>query len=531
MIAVLNRLKIQHIALAGILLLLVLGSSAPVEDPDVWWHLQAGRDIWQQMEIPRPDIYSFTIPGQSRVAHEWLAEAVYYKVYELFGYQGLLVFNVAVLAAVFFLLYRVIMANSGRAGLAGALLIAAAVLNSIFWLFRPHIPAYLFLAGFLYLLYGRREISRRIWLLPVLMIGWVNVHGSCLVGLELTVVYLVSGAAGLKLGKTSGRGLPAGQVKTLAVVTGVTALATLVNPNTYQMWFYPFQTVKAGMITSNVQEWLSPDFHQFRMKLFLIYILLTFGVAALSRLTIYLDELANLIIFTALAMYGAGNLALLVFVSLPVLARHLSPWWEKGAGGHTAAGNRLLPWLPAAALILVAVFLVTWWPAVSRIEEYTRPGAFPEKAVRYMQDRGLSGNILNEYDWGGYLIWTRYPANRVFVDRRADLSAAGVIPDYLKIITAGPEYSRTLAKYKIDYILLRPAQTLNQILAGRKDWRRIYADETAVLYAATGESGQPEGRQPDGRQPEGGQPDGNQPDGRQSDGRQPDGRQPEGRQP
>ena len=45
-------------------------------DPDLWWHLQTGQDIFLTKTIPHVDIYSFTKAGSEWVTHEWLSEVL-----------------------------------------------------------------------------------------------------------------------------------------------------------------------------------------------------------------------------------------------------------------------------------------------------------------------------------------------------------------------------------------------------------------------------------------------------------------------
>lgn len=493
MLSVIEKTKIQNVALVGVILILVLGNSLPVSDPDVWWHLQVGKDIISNMEVPDSDYFSFSNAGHRWVAHEWLAEVIYYRIYESFGYQGLLVFNTLLLLCAFFLLYRTVMFQTGgNTGISAILLILSSVLNSVFWMFRPHVPAYLLFVLYIHILYGNCRIRKKIIALPLLMILWVNIHGSYIVGLGLLLVYLLSGIFRIHLGKMSLRELGGKEVRLMAGVTALTALAVLINPNTYHIVLYPFETIGSGTITSNVEEWLSPDFHRLGMKLFLAYILFTFSVVAISYKKVFVDEMVNLVVFTALSLFGARNLALFVFVSIPILARHLSSLIKR------ETRNFQVPVLNIAALLVLAVLLVMLWPRPGSIEEHLAQGEFPVKAVQYMKERRLDGNVFNEYDWGGYLIWSRYPDNKVFVDGRADIYADRVIPDYIKITAAGEDSYPVFTRYNADYVLMRKGQPFIRLLAEHEDWEKLYADETAVLLGRV--QGNPNRRQAEGSQ-------------------------------
>lgn len=311
----------------------------------------------------------------------------------------------------------------------------------------------------------------------MVIILWVNMHGSYIIGLGIAGVYLLAGVFRFEVGKLKSRGLDREYKRVLLLSLAAAVAAVLVNPNTYHMLAYPFQTVGSTAITSNVQEWLAPDFHQFRMKLFLAYAMFVYGVMAVSRKAVYVDELVNLLVFTGLSLFAARNLALLVFISLPVLARHLS-----GLQREKNIEVRF-PLLNAAILGAIIITAVVFWPTATVLEEHTDQGEFPEQAVAYLKRKNLKGNVFNEYDWGGYLLWTRHPDNRVFVDGRADIYADKVIPDYLKIMAARKDSYAVFARYKADYVLLRRGRPFARALAGQKEWREIYSDGTAVLFA------------------------------------------------
>jgi hypothetical protein len=478
MISFLGKFKLLHVVLAGVLLLIFLGNSAPIDDPDVWWHLKAGQEICDNLSIPKQDIYSFSNSGHRWIAHEWLAEAIFYKVYDWLGYQGLLLFNVSVIFLAYYLLYKVISERCKKhTAIVAVLMISAAVLNTIFWMFRPHIIAYLLFILFIYILYNFRERPQGIYFLPFLTVFWVNIHGSFIIGIWLVFAYLASGLFRYKIGRLKGREHTARQNKKLTAVFVLCFMAVLINPNTYDMFLYPFQTVNSSMITSNVLEWLSPDFHQFRMQLFLVYMLAVFAAAALSRGKIYYDDLANLLAFAALSLYGARNFALFVFVSLPIAAEYLAGLFKKRDKDFQ------LPMINFALIMAVVAIILISWPRVGTIDEYTGKNEFPVKAVRFMRENNLKGNIFNEYDWGGYLIWTRYPENKVFIDGRADMYADRVIPDYVKITSAKMDSMKAFSQYDVKYVLLRTGQPFMWLLNSKPEWKVIYRDEIAVLYS------------------------------------------------
>src|SRR5437016_1284045 len=60
-----------------------------VLDPDIWWHLRNAEYLFQHHQLPRADMYSFTVAGHPWINHEWLAEIPYYLAWRAGGLSGI----------------------------------------------------------------------------------------------------------------------------------------------------------------------------------------------------------------------------------------------------------------------------------------------------------------------------------------------------------------------------------------------------------------------------------------------------------
>jgi hypothetical protein len=82
-------------------------------------------------------------------------------------------------------------------------------------------------------------------------------------------------------------------------------------------------------------------------------------------------------------------------------------------------------------IALVATAIAFDFPSASNLQEQVNRNN-PVRAVEFIRRAGLSGRMLNEYNYGGYLVWAA-PERKVFVDGRADLFEwAGVFGDYVR---------------------------------------------------------------------------------------------------
>ena len=71
------------------MLLVSLIMIRPPADNDMWWHLGAGRAMWENGEILTTDIFSYTRAGQPWTNAFWIPEILMYLVQHLGGFFGL----------------------------------------------------------------------------------------------------------------------------------------------------------------------------------------------------------------------------------------------------------------------------------------------------------------------------------------------------------------------------------------------------------------------------------------------------------
>ncbi|KNZ69339.1 hypothetical protein Tfer_1976 [Thermincola ferriacetica] len=474
-----KKLQIQHVALIALLIMFIVGHAKPIADPDVWWHLKTGLDIIDTGQVPREDRYTFSNMGHEWIAHEWLAEVIYAFLYKAGGYHGLVVINIIVLGLIstmaFHVCYRRTKGNLTWSVIA---VLFIAVILSNFWTFRPHMFGYLFFTAYLFILYQYEKGQDYLIFLPLLMLLWVNSHGSYIIGIILMGFHLVAHLVDFHLGRYRGKKWPAGKRKKFLFVLGTVVLATLLNPNTYHIWLYPFTTVDAKMIVENIEEWMAPNFHHIRFQVFALLLAGVIFSLLLSSKKISVNDGVYLLAFTALTMFGGRNMALFALACFPIGVEHASEIWP--FEGLKTVKFAALNWVLVAVLLVVGILN---WPVFASIEDYGDPLEYPVGAVEFIIQHQLNGRIFNDYNWGGYILWKCFPENRPFVDGRTDIFVDRVLPDYVKIIEARQGAYETLMDYDPDYILVPPDVPLNTLLKDKEDWRLIYHDPVANLFA------------------------------------------------
>ncbi|MCP4417857.1 MAG: hypothetical protein GY805_14630 [Chloroflexi bacterium] len=455
-------------------------------DPDMWWHLRTGEIILQN-GIPTQDAFSFTVPNNAWVTHEWLSQLIIWLVYLAGGLPGLILFFAALITLTFWLLY---LACMGRPYFAAFAVLLAAITSAIVWGVRPQIFNLLLTAVFILIVERVKDGKwrvRALWWLPLLTLIWANLHSGYLLGIVLLGTYVLGDMAQRWLAIPTERTLSATAVFHLFGVTITSFLAAAANPSGVELWIYPFLTLGSGAMQAYIQEWLSPDFHQ---TFFLPFAaMLALGVLGWvfnkNRPTI--TELLLFLGTGAAGLLSARHIPLFAIVATPIIVRH---WLNAASGSRLnsllsnyqveTAVKPLFATLNVLLLILGLATAVFW--ASSKIDnnETAIAARYPVAAADFLETSGLAETRgYNSYNWGGYLIWRGIP---VFVDGRADVYGDPFLFLYRQTFEVQPTWQEPLQQYDVDYVLMERGSPLTAVLTASPNWQSAYQDDVAQIF-------------------------------------------------
>jgi hypothetical protein len=235
-----------------------------------------------------------------------------------------------------------------------------------------------------------------------------------------------------------------------------------------------------------IQEWQTPDFHLVSVQPFIVLLLLTLGAAGFSRKRMAFTDFALVSGFAYMGLLAGRNIALFALVAPMALTRHAAPTLEAlgrrlGFRRDNPDGGKRRVNLVILGLVLLAVgFKVAMVYPASVNEQSFRKG-LPVEAVKYLRQARPPGRLFNAYNWGGYLLWA-LPEYPVFVDGRTDLYNDQVLEEWLRTVRAEEGWQEVLDRWGVRLVLLEPDMPLVNLLKER-DWKLLYSDEVAVIYA------------------------------------------------
>lgn len=162
----------------------------PAATFDLWWHIQAGKDMVLHGTWPSPDEYSFTAKGAVWIVHSWLGDILLYLMYSCIGLAGLSVVRVAVHLFFASSLGYFLWKKSGNLYIVIFFVVVTIDIVS-FREIRPYLfseVASVFLISYLYDVSPCR-ISR--WVVFLVQVAWINIHPEALVFYPLVFMKLI----------------------------------------------------------------------------------------------------------------------------------------------------------------------------------------------------------------------------------------------------------------------------------------------------------------------------------------------------
>ena len=465
----------------GVFAVIAGHGGAVLHDPDTYLHIAVGRWILAHGAVPHHGIFSGTMAQAPWVAHEWLGEVVLAWLFDTFGWTGLVAVTAFCVAAAVAMLLRQLLRSllPVHAMIATALAVTLVIPHV---LARPHVFTLPILVAWAAGLVSARNEQRAppAWL-AALMILWANLHGGYLFGLGLAGL-LAAEAVLLARGWHIRRRAAWGWAWFGVLAVG----AALLTPFGVGGLLLPFRLTGMSFAMGQLVEWRSPDFQSFEPLELWLAIMLFLGFALGWRLPP--TRLLMLLLLLHMALQHRRHGELVGLVAPLLLAPALAPQLRALAAGRSAGPvDRGLAELAKPASLrgvaLAGALLAALSAAVLRGSATTTDIMMPAAALAEVEAAHVTGPVLNDYGFGGYLIFSGIPP---FIDGRAELYGDEFIKRYVQaMLLESGELPKLLDQYGIAWTLIAPERPAAFLLDHLPGWRRLYADGVAVVHVRT----------------------------------------------
>lgn len=458
-------------------------------DGDLPRHLLTGNLILESGQIPQFDLFSYRTVNKPGIPHEWLAQVLFFVSYDLLGLSGVVLLTAVIVTATWLLVYKQTFAHSGS--LFSAILFTSLAVGAslIHVLPRPHLFTYLLTAVWVIVLERIRNGKPRIgWLLPLLMLLWVNLHGMFVLGIIILGIYFVGGMLDdsplIWLTNSKGKAMLAGGIFAL--------LATLFSPSGIKIWETIFALGSNAYITARIPEYQSANFHEPETWPFILILLLLIISLARNVTKTPWSHILLVASFTGIALYTSRMIPLFAIVSAPIAAQALADWirhaypesrylvMEKNIARINASSNGFV-WIPIVAITVAVLF-----QSGKTIDAESRGNVFndrffPVAATTWLQAHPQRGHMFNEFDWGGYLLLHLWPAQQIFMDGHTHIYGEDLTREYEQVITLSKSWESILTKYNVEWVIMRANAPLINALISSGNWAIAYQDGAATI--------------------------------------------------
>jgi tetratricopeptide (TPR) repeat protein len=515
--------KTYHVVRSIFILLVLLSALCAglhtVADYDMGWQLATGRYVVQHHQIPRTDVLSFSSAGKAW-AYPPFAGVLLYLTYCAFGYAGLSWFcALACLAVVAYLVRR---------GDTGSAVLAMLAVQSIAARTAPRADLFstVFFALFLGELwaYHRGEGSRP-WLLPVVMLFWVNLHPGFIAGLGAIGAYLLVEVSDLLFAERRQAVLL--RLRKVWPWLAASGVATLVNP--WGPRIYVASLTLSGLAAPtqgrlNSNSFIG-EFQGVPISRSLLYQLLDVRHMENGLTWLLLVAVILVGLFLWKRQLGAAIIALVALYSGLAHARYmglfvitiatlggpsLSELGIISSNGSSTAETkkttRVLVRVPEGMAILVTLVFcgVTLLHIADFVSSRTyvvfnadwRFGAgesswFPGRAAAFIRREQLPGNIFEEYALGGYAAWALGPQYPDFIDGRGDRLSPDLVVEQRKLYSEDPDsqlWQTEADRWNLNVLLVatsgfRGLQKMDPFaFCQSATWRPVYMDDVSLVF-------------------------------------------------
>ncbi len=463
--------------------LILLGIS-PISDSDVFMHLALGREFFRNGSLPLTDPFIVSQFRDWAAWHEWGGYALMYLVYSLLGYAGLIGLKLFLAGSALFPSYRALRKSDLLTSWPQFLICLCGVIAlGLRFSARTSLIADALLALTIAIVLADSQSgssSRKIWLLPPLILLWINVHSSFPLAWAALGIWIISCFVA--------RGW--GEMKRAVLVFIVCVLVPLLNPQGLEGVLAPFRVLrlKQEYMQHLILEW-NPTFSPSMLGFMETWLFAAFLILSSLLILISLKQgmVRQKIIYAFLAVFlvalgfsanrfipGVVFGLILVTCSIPIRTR--------------ALGIKLNSCLAIISLSFVFFILSG---------QYRRAGlphqigvgvdyrVFPnEETIQIIKNMVGDGPLRNDFYFGCYLAWMLDGQPKIFV--HGYVTDMRVLQEHFSGFGQSREhFDLDAQKWGTGGVLLRRdsrSSKLFELLSEHPRWFSAATDEASILF-------------------------------------------------
>lgn len=471
--------KIKSIFFYVMLFLFILGFSTTATnyDYDFWARLIVGMGFVQTGHVLKHDFLSYT-PTHIWYDHEWGSGVIFYLTQHFFSSAGILILQAVLVFLIFFTMTKIIKLRGVKTSTPYNFLFYYFAFNSISYILndpiRCQLFSFLFFTVFLYILERYRKGIGKDWeliiYLPIIMLVWNNLHGGCVSGIGLILIYII------------GEFLNGKPVKKYIFALIPTILVLPINP--WGIKYLSFLFKATTMQRNNVVEWWGAfsKFFLFRYMKFKVYalvmLLVEFGVIIkqLINKTFYFDKTKFLILIITIIL-AIQHVKLIPFALISIVCFLYDDFYTAFNALTVNLFNKIAPIKDGIIYTLILIF------AISNINQKAfQPlidgSRYPIRAIEFVKINKIKGDLLISFGFGSYASYKLYPNNKIFVDGRyEEVYYDYMLPLLKNFYLVNKNWDEVLKRFPPDVMIIEKFYSVFNVLSKNKDWKLVFEDK------------------------------------------------------
>lgn len=479
------------------LFVLAFCTTANFYDVDLWARLIAGMGFIQTGHVLKQDFLSYT-PTHLWYDHEWGSGVVFYLVQHFFASTGILILQAVLTFLIFVLIIKTIKLRGVQTTSSYNFLFYYFVFMSMAYItynpVRCQMFSFLFFALFLYILEStRKNVSCSKWSLcgdigllvypPILMIIWNNLHGGCVSGIGLIVLYIIGEFFNKK------------PIKKYVYMAILTTLVLPINP--WGFSYIPFLLKATTMPRPDVIEWwgLFSQFHMNRHGIFrtfaLILILIESGVIIKQVIKkTFTADVTKFLVLAATLYLAIQHVKMIPFAVIAMSCFLYDDFYTAfNSITRNFFNNKFIANIKET-LVYGAVLIFAFSNINAKaFKPVVNWNSYPILAAEFIKINDLKGDLLVDFGLGSFVSYKLYPNNKIFMDGRyEEVYDDDMLPLLNKFHLLKPDWDEILRKYPPQVMIIEKKYPVFEALKRRKEWKLIFADERFSVFILSSEA-------------------------------------------
>ena len=451
-------------------------------DNDFGWHFRYGEYIVNNHQVLRDNTFSYIMPEYKWANSYWLSQLI---MYVLIRYTGVIGFSL-ILDGVFTLATLKVFSGLSKDKLIlslGSLLF----FPFVGWFSiatRPLLYSTLFMLLLVYVLLYREGYVKY---LPLMFMLWANMHADFTLGLFVFGIYTAFKIYSMYKQKVLDYAL--------LLYSSASVLVTLINPYGLRLWetllkeTHPYQF-------SLITEWMPFSLDTHPGSSFIAYTVLSGIFIASIVVNLVIQKKSGMWLVLAGSFFFLASLRSVYFSRVLIVVGILSfislSTYLLNESKYLVRKNYIKPMKALGYYFVAALILISFQSFAVKLESINgmkswRDKGYPVDAVNYIKQNPLSGNMFNNFNWGGYLIW-QLPEYKTFIDgrmtswREEDYS---ILEEYVNVTYYPDEYEGKFDRYveaeNIGWVIHKNGYKFATFLVEEKNWTTHYEDNSAII--------------------------------------------------